>query len=106
MRQLIVYPMMEVDIMLDGSAVKGPTRYGILSLDFLLQALRLQCPLESWKDGMRATMRKPLVTVHAYNNTMLELVAETEVELECGGPKHMRATVMIHDVAPQKLLLC
>ena len=95
MRQLIVYPMMEVDIMLDGSAVKGPTRYEYYITRFSIAGIEIAMPV---RDGMRATMRKPL---HAYNNTMLELVAETEVELEC-----VWATVMIHDVALQKLLLC
>ena len=60
--------------------------------------------LESWKDSVRVAMRRPSVTLHACNHTMLELVAETEVTLEC-GTKQVRTTVLVQDAAPQKLLL-
>ena len=73
---LTIGPRLQTEVEVDGRSVTAMIDTGspvsIISLEFLLQAWRERdatMPLETWKEQVRIALRKPSITLRAYDST-------------------------------------
>ena len=105
-------PSVRATLTVEGTRVNALVDSGspvtIISLTFLLQVLAnhkgAQQTAEEWAEAAEARLRRPTVTVKAYNGAEMQMHAEIVLTISFGEKQHT-APVLVQKGAPEMLLL-